>query len=200
MNYRLTEIEERVYALLDENRDILVERVEYGDPGVALPTLIRMLLPDSARCVLLSASLDEISECVHMDSVPGLTRGVAGNLFFTAPDDFLRLVWLRMSDWSVGVRTPLATGSEEYAMRFSRRPGLSRPRRSPAVALRRQGDRASLEVFGSVPGARVVEFDYIAVPRIRSENIDIPESMMPEVCAHLARAIRDILGREWLDQ
>lgn len=194
MKYTVNEIGERVYALLDENREILDERMEYADPGVSLSSLIRMLLLDSARSVLLSAPLDEVDECKHLDSVSGLQHSGEEHALFAAPQDFLRLVWLRMSDWPVGVSSPLVVGSEEYRLRFRPHPGRVRSRRAPAVAILRRGDRVSIEVFGTVKGARVVEFDYIAQPAISNEAIDLPPALMPEVCAHLAGRIREILS------
>lgn len=184
----------RVYSLLDENEAILEERVEYGDPGTMLRPLIEDLLPDAARVVVSSAPLSKVDGCRHLVSLPAETGGEGGMSTVMLPGDFLRLVYLRMSDWRVGVTVPLASGGEEHQMRLRRHRDASRRRISPAVAIRYCGDRRMLEVFGSASGSTVAQLDYLPVPRIEGQYIDLPPALVPDVCAKTAEMVYAVIG------
>ncbi len=195
MRYTLTEIEGRVYALLDENREIIEERVEYGDPGTALSPLIRELLPDAARIVLSVARASDIDECRHMGGGTGVIATADDRAELELPAGFLRLLYFRMSDWKSGVDTPMAFGSETHRLRRGGYIRGSRRRYSPAVAIRTCGENRTLEIFGTGDGATVAEFGYLTVPSIIQDAIDIPPGVYGAVCDKLVEMVRLVLER-----
>lgn len=191
MKIRITEIIGKVYDLLDENAAILEERVEYGDPGTDLKSLIVLLLPEAASAVLSAVPLSRVDECRHASA--DVRHGGDGTAVVTLPSDFLRLVYFRMSDWRGGVSVPLASAGEERRLRqfpYMR----ARRRICPAVAVTERGDIRELEVFSTTPGARVSALDYIAVPKIEGEFIDLPPGLVPDVARRVAEAVSQIIS------
>lgn len=187
MKFRLEEIEERVFALLDENLTLIEERVEYRDPGTSPVSLVAMLLPDAARIILSSAPLAEIGDCKRV--VSGLRIETFGNhCELTLPERFLRLIYFRMADWEFGVSTPLAFGLEEHRLRA--RAGR---RASPAVAIRENGSDKRLEIYGTATSGNVAVLEYVEIPELKENSIDLPGQLFQEVCAKTAEMIRIIL-------
>lgn len=193
MKYSIEEIEERVYALLDENIEIIEERVTYCDPGASLSGLVRTFLRECARAVILEAQQAELDECVRCTVLNARHEPETYKAILTLPRDFLRLVYLRMSDWSNGIDILLDTSGEEYMLRS--RVGRRRPRRtSPAAAVRCRGESRILEIFGTCAGSAITDLDYVAVPVLSGGMIDLPSGVFPAVCSRLAETIRAIIS------
>lgn len=190
MKVKVTEIEKRVIALLDENSDILEERTVYGDESAEVKFLIRQLLPDAARAVLSEAALTDIDEVSSIDS-PAINFGSDGRGVMTLPDDYLRLVSFRMSDWTRSVSTPMDTTGDVYALRCSNRM-LSRLK-SPGVAVIHSKGGRTLEIFGSSSGATVALALYIATPVIDDGYISLPSALVSTVEKRTAEMVREVI-------
>lgn len=184
MKVKVSDIVTRVYSLLDENEALLEERVEYDDPSTALKPLIIELLPDAARLVLSQSSLSEIDECHHGPLTMVTYRGDMAEM--RLPENFLRLVNFKMSDWRGGVSIPMAYGGEARQLMLRRSAATDRRRFSPAVAIRNRGDISTLEIFNTAPGSKVEEFDWIEVPKISGAYIDLPPGLVSAVCSKLS--------------
>lgn len=197
MRISVEEITERVCELLDENREILDQRVEYADPGMALAPLVERLLPEASRIVLSTLPLASIDECLHLGGKVQ-TFSCQDYSYLTLPDDFLRLVYLRMSDWNDGIMSLLVYGEPSQRLRLRRMGGRRFGRVRPAAAVRCRGDLKELVVYGSSPGAECVALDYVPVPRIKENAIDLPPRALHEVCVRISEMVGDILGdRAW---
>ena len=188
MKFKLNDIVKRVYSLLDENETIIEERVEYGDPGTMLRGLIIDLIPDAARVVLNSAPLSAVDEYRSLRDLPVEKRG--SQTLLRLPDDFLRLVCFKMNGTERGVTEPLAFGGEEYMLRAA---GSTR-RSRPAVAISHAGAEKTLEIFGDC-GAVAERLDYLAVPAIDGQHIDLPPGLFGDVCAKTAEMVTAIIER-----
>lgn len=192
MKIKISEIVKRVFDLLDENAELLDEKMEYCDPESSLRPLIIDLLPDAARVVLGSVSTSRIDECAHLRNIP---CEASGNIAIVSlPSDFLRLVWIRMEGWTGGVTEPLAFGGEEHRMRLDRAMLRARRRISPAVAIRNRGDSSQLEILAPGTGLTVAEFDYLRKPEISATTIELPPGLVSDVCRKLAEMVGDVIG------
>lgn len=200
MKYALTDVAGYVYALLDENREILEERVEYADPGVNLEPLITALLPEAARNVLMEASPDSFDECRELSgSQAGSPKQIStcanmATVSYRLPDDFLRLLYCRMSDWEEGVRIPLEYGSDAHRLRGRRYGSFSFACRRPAVAVKRRGKIADLLVYGTRQDSELAELCYVPRPVVIDGEIDLPPALLHDVCERTASMVRNILG------
>lgn len=192
MKIRISKIVSRIFNLLDENETICEELVEYGDPGAMLRSLITDLLPDAARVVITSAPLHKIDDCRQLTKIPVRTDGQSRTVIL--PEDFLRLVYLRMSDWNCGVSVPLQYGGEEYHLRMGA--GKERTRRtSPAAAVACRGAERTLEIFGTGEDSEVIRFDYVPVPEISDAYINLPPALISDVCLKTAEMVGAVIEK-----
>lgn len=190
MKIKISEIIRRVYGLLDENEQILEERMEYGDPETMLRPLIIDLLPDAARIVIGTAPLCKFDDCRHLVDLETHDDGM---MTAELPRDFLRLLYIKMTDWESGISTPLSFGGECHLLQKRRR-SLPHRRNVPAVAVRGHGVNKVLEIYGSRKGSKVEFLDYVPVPEMSSKYIDLPPGLLSEVCAKTAKMVTDVIG------
>lgn len=198
MRTSIKTIEDHVLDLLDENRELLDERVEYCDPGVTLPVLIDRFVDTAAREVLLTAPVEAIDECRHLGGSNMRAVHTRADMATVAlPPRFLRLLYFRMTDWQYGVVTPVAVGSEQHSLLAAEYVRVSRRRRRRgAVAVRHRGDVRELEVFGTYAGSQIAEFDWLEGPSLIDGMIDLPPGLLPEVCARIAGMVRQVVGTD----
>ena len=190
MKYKLSDIEQRVYALLDENRSVLEDRVEYGDPETSLRSLIREITPQAACKVLLSVQASEIDEFQTDIDTSALRHPDERRAILPLPPKFLRLLYFRMSDWWQGVSETLVFGGTEYQL-YSRRhePGYPLYRRNPAVVIGPFFGKRSLEIYNTGKDATVAEAAYIESPEFDGNRIDLPRGLFDAICQETASMI-----------
>lgn len=186
MKIKLTKILSRVYSLLNENETILEERVEYGEPTAMIKPLILDLLPQAADCVIAEAPLSQIDDGVTLSTLPSTDEASV----YLLPDDFARLICMRMSDGSEPITATIAFESEEYRLRFNE----TAHRRSRAVAICNYGTKRYLRVFRSDRSATITEFIYVPKPAMSETDIELPPGLLSEVCARTARMVLDIIS------
>ena len=191
MQVKVEEIVRDVLRLMDENEDILQEKIEFGIAGTNLVDLIREEIePVAAECIL-SATSPELNESKEYEADvewEGIGRGRV-----ILPSDFLRLIRFRMSDWDRSVTRFMEYGGEAYSLRFHPRSGRRGIRSSPAVAIQSEGSDAYLEFVGSTdPGTYVERFSYIPRPVIAPDDtICIPSGLFPRVARTCAQRLHD---------
>lgn len=182
----------KVLKILDENEEIILEKMEFGYPGTGLPQLISELLPEIAVNVIKDSRPVDFDEWCEMDAEVEWIEPGHGEI--ELPDDFLRLISFKMSDWKSSVSSVIFNNADNYPLIFSaarRRMGY---RRSPAVALTAGKRRYRLEFIGSSdPAAYVARASYIPRPDSASTSdiLRIPRSLIPAVVKATAAAIRD---------
>ena len=188
MKIKISEIEDLTLALLDENAEAIEERVEYGDAGTELRGLIRSLLPEASRLAVCSASRADIDEVKEMEGVIAEHYG-DGQAVVKLPEDYLRLIYFRMSDWPRGVTEPLAADGDSLALRLGRSWRMFGRRATPAVAVAHSGHGRSLRVLGTIEGSTVAEAQYVPVPQVENGYIELPSRLMHPVAARLAEMV-----------
>lgn len=192
MKISLDTIVSYVLKKLDENEEIAREKESYGISGTALVDLIEDLFEEVACDVILEAECRETGDCKEGEGEVEWDGPGRGSV--SLPDDFLRLVRFRMSDWRRGVTKVIEYGSASYDLRFWSRRESGDVRKSPAVAIRGGFGVKILEFIGSKdPGAYVEELGYIPVPRPDAEGmVVIPERLVPKITDRLAERVRRI--------
>lgn len=181
MLIKITEIVKKVLHLLDENEDILQEKIEFGIAGTNLAELIPdIVLEVSPRCIL-EADPQNINESIEADVEVEWEGPGRGRVML--PSDFLRLISFRMSDWKRSLTRFMDYGSEAYQLRFFPAKGRTGIRKAPAASICHEGTHAWLELIGSNdPGAYVERFSYIPRPEISQDGlIWLPLSLIPEI-------------------
>lgn len=189
------EIDKMVSAILkklDENEEIVAERVEYGIPDTEVCSLIRSLLPEVAESVILQAPRRQIDEWDEFSADVDWEGPGHGRV--ELPSDFLRFISFRMSDWTRPVVMAVDCESEEYLLRFY--PGVYRKgiRKAPAVAILDGARGKNLEfIGGNSPGAYLERCCYVPRPydESREEILLIPRGLV----AAVEDAVAEKVGR-----
>ena len=188
MNVSVSELTNAVLMLLDENRVLLETRITYCDPGTDLISLVRRLLPEAARLESAEAEAGDISEGLPLEA----PLGYDGDGVATArlPAGFMRLLYLRMSDWSDGLTQTLSAAQVPLLRATARRRSARRHR---GIHLRHGGDGRVLDIYGSLPGAAIAEASYLPRPEIAGDLIFIPSSLVERVERRAAASVRETL-------
>ena len=214
MKYRISEVEERVYALLDENKTIADQLVDFEDPGMSIAGLIRIYLPEAANRTIIELPVDEFRECRHIYlraeeggallapvaapkiAANSVTHLADGRARLELPSEFARLVNFRMSDWDYGVSSPLLYGSDACRLRLANYTRGGRRRSRPAVTIFTAGETRIMYIFGTSTGARIAEFDYLPSAEIVDEIVEIPLGAFDEMCRRIAAMIKSNLRHQ----
>ena len=195
MNISWEKIISRVLADLDESLETVEDEIEYGSSSFDLRSLITMLIPEAAREVLVVDDLSQLREWCPLEGV--VKRVVVGGRekrILPLPQDFMRLVYIRMSDWSDAVTKVLNPESDSVRLRrYWECRGRECRRRSPAVTSGFYEGERVLEILGSIDGSRPAEGGYLPCPR-RDEagNLVFPSSLEPRLIERIVRKIKEI--------
>lgn len=198
MQVKISEIEARVWDLLDENRAVMEERMDWGDPGTDLGGLIRSLVPEAASAVMGAAPAGMFDDCAHARLRLQPDNDTGDLLTARLPADFLRILWIKADGWRRGVAQPLEYGGEAWQA-CARSVAGRRQRGGPAVAIRPRGDLRELEVYGASSAATGADLDYVARPAAVEGMIDLPPALIAEICRKTAEMTREITGSTVLD-
>lgn len=194
MFYLLDNLKKSIRIALDQNNssDPLVG---IGDiDTLTLEEIIASKIVDAVRIVTAEAPsylLDggkPFAESIAWESQPGYGCG-----WTLLPDDFLRLVCFKMSDWAYAVTQAVAEDSQAYRMQRSRFPGIRGNPERPVVAITSQPAGQVLEFFSCASGeeAYVTRARYIPLPAVSTdgadrEGIEICEKLEPAVIYYAA--------------
>ncbi|MDE5868807.1 MAG: hypothetical protein K2H18_01120 [Muribaculaceae bacterium] len=144
-----------------------------------LDELIYSKIEEAARIVLMDAParLLESGHDLVNDDGSNFYMGDDGKGFVILPDNFLRLVSFRMSDWNRTVYEPITAADPLYARQSSRWKGICGNPERPVCALVRRSEGLVLEFFSCRDEeATVAQACYVPVPRIDQDGrIDVAE-------------------------
>lgn len=140
---------------------------------LALEEIIGSKIAEAARIVVLNAP----SYLLDGGDSLGTTvvwNGTSGRM--TLPEDFLRLVVFKMSDWSRGVTVPISETDPLYAQQGSRWAGVRGNPQKPVVAIVPSSNGLVLEFYSSKSGS-VAQATYIAMPKVTDGKIKLCEKL-----------------------
>lgn len=149
-----------------------------------------LLVHEGAAHHLLDAG-KAFGTSIEWESEPGYGAGKV-NL----PDDFLRLVTFRMSDWSMPVTEAITEDDVTYPMQSSRYAGVRGNPERPVVAIVHDAGRQVLEFYSCAagPGVRVHSARYIPIPKINNGEISLCPKLERAVIYRLASMTCAIIG------
>jgi len=189
MNYLVADIQRDVRIALDYNptSEALLETEDIDT--LTLEEVIASKVEDAARLVTLAAPQhlleggEPFGDSVSWDSEPGYGPGR-----IALPDDFLRLVSFKMSDWDMAVTSAITEDDAAYPMQRSRYPGLRGNPQKPVVAIVTQPIGQVLEFFSCTagPDVYVKRARYIPIPKIVGGYIPLSPKLRPAVVYYTA--------------
>ena len=177
MVYQTDTVVRDVRVALGENRS--GERLILdGDPDtLSLDAVIRSKIEEAVRRVGLSAPAPLLEEG-HLFGDSVYWRGDGSGAGWTLlPDDFMRLIAFRMSDWERTCYEAISAGDPRYALQSSRFRGVRGSVQQPVCAIVNRSEGKALEFYSS-PGddASVQLATYLPYPGTdRDGGIDISE-------------------------
>lgn len=189
MFFTLDKLKKEIRIALDQNNSsALLEGV--GDiDTLTVEEIITSKIVDAVRMVTIDAPsylLDggkPFAGSLAWESQPGYGCG-----WTLLPDDFMRLVCFKMSDWSYAVTDAVLEDSQAYRMQRSRFPGIRGNPERPVVAITSQPAGLVLEFYSCSAGseAYVTRARYIPFPKIVADEADV-EGI--EICEKLKPAV-----------
>ncbi|MDE5789653.1 MAG: hypothetical protein K2H96_00290 [Muribaculaceae bacterium] len=196
MTVSIDEIVESVLVRLDESPAVLDDAVEYGSPWFDLRALIRSVMVEASERVILTADSCDFGEWLPLSGVAVKmgTQDISSGSILRLPDDFMRLVYIRMSDWSENVTRIADSRDVAVSLRrhWLRRGGANH--NTLAVALTYHDGGRALEIFGSATGSSVEEGGYIPRPRLQDNEMLFPPSLKGSLIDKIVEIIKAIRG------
>lgn len=184
MNVPVTWLTRRAVMLLDEDMEEIVAAEVFGDPGMELSRLVGELVPEGASKTMREADFGDIDETLSLCGGKKV-MAAASRLELKVPDDFMRLVEFRMSDWPRSLtdwREPQAV-MHGYSL--------------PGLRLENRPDGRYLIADGTKAGATVVSAQYLPLAEVKDDGHDrtvwIPRSLVNRTAWTIATMAREII-------
>ncbi len=169
MIVQATEMAMAVRVAIDLNRRDASLLDEGDAETLSLDDIIMAKLADAVRMVETEAPAfmleggHDFADC-NGDNV---FMNDDGSGFVVLPDDFMRLVSFRMSDWKRTVFEAIGEGDPRYALQSSKWRGIRGNPEKPVCAIVRRSEGKVLEFYScNDMGATVEQACYIPVPKI----------------------------------
>lgn len=184
-----------VRVAIDMNRGDEPLLMEGDSDTLTLDETIHAKLADAVRMVEMEAPAIML-ESGHDFGGEGVFIGKDGKGFVVLPDDFMRLVAFRMSDWHRTVHDAIDENTPEYAMQSSRWKGICGNPEKPVCAIVRRPEGKVLEFYSSRDDtAEVTQASYVPCPRIDAVGgIDVAEDCYRAAVYRAAALVLSSLG------
>lgn len=172
---RIEELIREVRVALDRN-NISDSLLGEGDlDTLTLDEIIRSKIPEAVRRTHCEAPVYMLEEGHDFGDTVYWDEMESGHILL--PDDFMRLIVFRMSDWERPVYAAITPADREYALQSSRYKGIRGTAQKPVCAIVNRPEGKALEFYScKSEDAYVAEGMYLPYPEVDAEGgIDICE-------------------------
>lgn len=162
-----------VRVAIDMNKNDSPLLAEEDNTTLELDDIIYAKLVDAVKLVEMEAPATML-ESGH-DFGENLFIDEDGKGFIILPDDFMRLVSFRMSDWKRTVYEAINEDDPKYRLQSSKWKGICGNTEKPVCAIVRRSEGKVLEFYSSTDDtATITQATYIPIPKIGMDGgIDI---------------------------
>lgn len=194
MIYQVPDLVRDVRVAMDQNmtgEQLLSE----GDmETLALEDIIRSKIEEGVRRVETGAPVHFLEEGHEFGEAVFWGERESG--WVLLPDDFMRLIAFRMSDWERTVYAAISTNTPDYGKQSSRYKGIRGNVQKPVCAIVNRPEGKALEFYScKSEGASVAVATYLPYPRIdKLDGIDISERCYPAVVYTVAALTLNTYG------
>ncbi len=173
MEYNLADIVGDTKVALDLNVDS-TPLADIGDVDtLALDEIIESKVAEAVRRVEETAPIHLLDKGKEIGGTVVWNSDKSSG-YIMLPDDFMRLVSFKMSDWHRPLFAAITPESPEYALQYSPFPGLRGNPQKPVCALVMHSDGMALEFFACKDdGQTVAQAQYIGMPEVKDGKIEI---------------------------
>lgn len=179
MNYAVDDVMRDVRVALNENSSNN-ELLEIDADTLTIDKIISQKLVHGVKMILQAAPLNMIDSVAsftdcdiswYSDSV-GVGSGT-----MELPNDFMRFVIFKMSDWRIPVTNPIYDTDIDYFKQSSAFTGVRGNVNRPVCVLTRNSNGLVLEFYSCSGGEGVypIVAKYVPIPAIVADTINIPE-------------------------
>lgn len=192
MNYSVNQLQTDVMGRLGEISRPLSSLSDSDVPGpedvVALK--ISSMLPEIGKGMLLSASAEMLGGGMPLEAEVK-TRIMPCGLYsfeIRMPEDFLRIVSVKMSGWRCGVCRLIMPGDAAWEGQWSAEQGIAGCPERPRAYLVNEDEGPMLRLIGSEdPDAALVHLSIFCIPS--APDFHFPPGLYPELVAAIADKI-----------
>lgn len=196
MIYRLPEIARDVRIAIDENNTSEQLIVDKDIDTLSLNEIVISKIVEAVERIIKEAPTHLLDGGVPFgDAVFWRDNGSGWILL---PEDFMRLLIFKMSDWERPVYEPITAADPEYQLQFSRYKGLRGNPQKPVVAIVSRAEGHALELFSCKHTTATVEQAvYFPFPRVDCNGgIEIPERCYRSVVYEAASLVLQTIGQQ----
>ena len=195
MVYKIKWIERDVRVAIDENKTSEQLIKDEDIDTLALDDIIHSKIVEAVRRIVTEAPT-HLLDCglPFGDAIYWRSKGSGWTLL---PDDFMRLLIFKMSDWERPVYEPITAADPKYQLQFSRYKGLRGNPQKPVVAIVSRTEGRALELFSCKDNTATVEQAvYFPLPRVDCNGgIEIPERCYQSVVYEAASLVLATIGQ-----
>lgn len=211
-SYSISELAKKVRVVMDKNMTSTALSGLGDIDTLSIDDIIKDSIPRAVRYVLQSAPLYLIDDTSSSDgtrivkdgkSNASLSMKTQGDGYVGSiklPDDFLRLVSIRMSDWKCSARA-ITEDDAEYFEQLSEFAGIRGNPNKPIAAIVQGSDGLYMELYSSNSlTASIKWFRYIAMPEDKTGEgndggtLDLPSKLVSSIIYMSASLSCEILG------
>lgn len=195
MVYKVRNIVRDVRVAIDENKTSEQLMVDGDIDTLSLNDIARSKVKEAVRRVVTAAPVHLLDGGVPFGDAVFWRDKSSG--WILLPDDFMRLLIFRMSDWERPVYEPITAASARYQLQFSRHKGLRGNPQKPVVAVVSRQEGRVLELFSCRDNsATVAQAAYLPFPRVDKDGgIEIPERCYTSVVYEAASLVLATIGQ-----
>lgn len=201
MVFQTSKILQDVRVCLDENSVDTSLIADADEDTLRLEDIIKSKILDAVERVHCEAPYYKLEQGHNLVEDPtSLYWGEKESGWVLLPDDFMRLVVFKMSDWERAVYNVITPEDPKYAMQRSRVKGLRGTTQRPVCALCVRPEGKVLEFYScKSEGATVSQGVYIPYPEIvldeqDEEGVDISERCYTSVVYEISALVSVTLG------
>lgn len=175
MIIQASEMAKDVRVAIDMNHSDPQLLIEKDTDTASLNDIIFDKLADAVRMVEMEAPINMLEQGHQF--VTQITWKENGRGWLILPDDFMRLIVFKMSDWRLSVSTAITQDDPMYSRQFSKWKGISGNTEKPVVAIVNRAEGNVLEFFScNDETATIEQAVYVPIPQIDADGgIDVSE-------------------------
>lgn len=176
MKYALSQIKKDVRIALEENREVEQLLVEAHEYNLTLEELVEASILKGIRMVETEARVEFLEGGHPLEGdIHWLTGEYNGGGRIVLPEDFMRMIVFKMSDWYIPVYSFIGADSPGYLLQRSKWKGIKGTPEKPVCAIVPHPDGLSLEFYSSyTEGAEPEQCTYLPMPEFdEDDNVEI---------------------------
>lgn len=193
--YKILHIARDVRIAIDENKTSEQLITDEDIDTLSMNEIVSSKIVEAVRRVLTEAPVHLLDGGIPFGDAVYWRNGCSG--WILLPEDFMRLLIFKMSDWERPVYEPITAAGPQYQLQFSRYKGLRGNSQKPVVAIVSRAEGRALELFSCKDTTATVEQAvYIPLPRVDCEGgIEIPERCYMSVVYQAASLVLATIGQ-----